>query len=64
VTLYQVLLRNVTAGIEVSPDGIVVTAAPVLKKFMGARLDKLRGWVERQGGTVKEVRREKEKIVQ
>lgn len=53
--LYQVFLKGVTAGVEVSPDGVVVDAAPVLKKFIGVRLDKLRNWVTGKGGQVNAV---------
>lgn len=56
MVLYQVSLKDVTAGLEVSPDGVVVDAAPVLKKFIGLRLDRLCGWVKAHGGQVKRVR--------
>lgn len=51
VMLFQIKLNNVTAGVEVT-DGIITDAAPIFKKFIGARFIKFKAWVERQGGYV------------
>jgi hypothetical protein len=55
--LYQVHLNQITAGVEVT-DGIVTEAAPVLRKFVGARLAKLRTWLMAKGGSIRPVREE------
>jgi hypothetical protein len=55
--LYQVFLRNATAGVEAA-DGVVVNAAPLLGKFMGQPLKNLDGWVARNGGTMQLVSKE------
>lgn len=53
--LYRVLFKGVTAGIEVSRDGLIVHAAPIFKKSAGLRFTKFREWVVRKGGEVHQV---------
>lgn len=52
MTLYQVFLRGTVAGVVVSDD-VVVETAPVLRRFVGQRLDRLTGWVKKNGGEIK-----------
>lgn len=40
--------RKLTVGVTVV-DGIVVDAAPVVRGFIGRRLEILAGWMRRQG---------------
>lgn len=57
--LYQIYLRNITAGIEVDPSGIVVSAAPVLKNSVGLKVWQVRDWVKGKGGEMIPVRGER-----
>lgn len=56
--LYRIRLYNVTAGVEVSPDGVVVNAAPVFEKFIGVRANEMRKWVFKKGGNMIEINRQ------
>jgi hypothetical protein len=49
--LYQVQMKTINAGIVVS-DGMVVGAAPVLRKSVGLSIGKVRKWVEEKGGKI------------
>lgn len=53
--LYQVKLKSVCAGVEASPDGIIVEAAPVFQKFVGAKFLHFAAWVRKNGGKVSKV---------
>jgi hypothetical protein len=48
--LYQVEVGNIRAGLEVQND--VVTAATSLKNSIGLRINRVKAWAERKGGTV------------
>jgi hypothetical protein len=52
MTLYRLCLNNITAGIEVSPDGIITDAAPVLRRYIGCPLAKMQEWAKSKGGTL------------
>lgn len=54
LALYQISLpRGITAGLETSPGGVVVNAAPVLRKSVGLHIERVRQWAERKGGSLK-----------
>ena len=52
MAFYQVFLRNITAGVEVSPEGVIVSAAPVFRKSIGLRFAKFTAWVKGKGGEI------------
>jgi hypothetical protein len=48
---YRVTLGSICAGVVVTGN-VITNAAPVFQKFIGARLDRFKVWVERKGGMV------------
>ena len=53
---YQVTLPgDIRAALDVSKDGVVTEANPVLKQSVGLRIDKVRQWAEKKGGKVRMV---------
>lgn len=53
---YQVTLPgDIRAALEVSKDGVVTEANPILKQSVGLRIDKVRQWAEKKGGKVRMV---------
>lgn len=52
MAFYQVFLRDITGGVEVSAEGRIVTAAPVLEKAIGLPFTKFNAWVKGKGGEI------------
>jgi hypothetical protein len=51
---YHIELPNIKGTVEVCA-GVITSASPALCRYLGARFDKFRVWVERQGGIVKRI---------
>jgi len=68
MAFYQVFLPGgVAAGVEVATSGIIVHAAPILKKSVGLRFERFSSWVKGKGGEIFPVKEfpaevEKEKL--
>lgn len=54
VKLYRVVLPNAVCGVDVHA-GIIVDAAPFLRRWRGRAFNELEGWVAKCGGTVEYV---------
>ena len=52
MAFYQVFLRDITGGVEVSAEGRIITAAPVLEKAIGLPFVKFTAWVKGKGGEI------------
>jgi hypothetical protein len=54
---YEVLFHGGTpVRVEVSPDGVIVSATPALKQAVGLRFKKFSAWAKGRGGEVYRVR--------
>jgi hypothetical protein len=60
MTFYRVTFKDITAGIEVSPDGVITSAAPIFKKSVGMKFVKFREWLLKKGGKIQPLGRETE----
>jgi hypothetical protein len=54
MTLYQVTLKNICAGVITNEFGNIIEAAPILRKFfLKKHIKKLAEWVTMNGGRMK-----------
>lgn len=54
MTLWWLSSRAMTVGVE-TRAGRIVTAPPIVRRFIGQHIDALRGWMGRQRGYAEEM---------
>lgn len=50
---YWMSTSRMTVGI-ITKDGIIIDCAPIVRKFIGQKIDNLRNWLNKQPGFIEE----------
>lgn len=45
-----------TVGVETDASGVIIAAAPIVRKFIGQHIDNLRRWMRKQTGYIEAYR--------
>lgn len=53
--LYRLVMKNVVAGAVTNELDIIKEAAPILSRFRGQHIDRLREWARKNKGEVEKV---------